>query len=99
MLMAVRASQLMQAWPAAAAMAVAGPSGDSYAMDPNGTPLRIAMVCDFFFPRLGGVEMHIWSLAQCLLRLGHRVRARMHVRPGGGVPVTPHSLGAWDDHR
>jgi phosphatidylinositol N-acetylglucosaminyltransferase subunit A len=33
----------------------------------------IAIVCDFFYPRLGGVEMHIWSLSQCLLRLGHRV--------------------------
>jgi phosphatidylinositol glycan class A protein len=31
------------------------------------------MVCDFFYPRLGGVEMHIWSLSQCLIRLGHKV--------------------------
>jgi phosphatidylinositol glycan class A protein len=31
------------------------------------------MVCDFFYPRLGGVEMHIWSLAQQLIRLGHKV--------------------------
>jgi hypothetical protein len=28
----------------------------------------IAMVCDFFYPRLGGVENHIWSLAFHLLR-------------------------------
>jgi phosphatidylinositol N-acetylglucosaminyltransferase subunit A len=34
---------------------------------------RIAMVCDFFYPRLGGVEMHIWSLSQHLLTLGHKV--------------------------
>jgi len=34
---------------------------------------RIAMVCDFFYPRMGGVEMHIWSLAQHLIRLGHKV--------------------------
>jgi len=34
---------------------------------------RIAMVCDFFFPRLGGVENHIWSLSQHLLRQGHKV--------------------------
>ena len=42
----------------------------------NGHPSkqhRIAMVCDFFYPRLGGVEMHIWSLSQHLLRLGHKV--------------------------
>ena len=33
----------------------------------------ILMVSDFFFPRLGGVEMHIWSLSQCLLSQGHKV--------------------------
>lgn len=39
---------------------------------------RIAMVCDFFFPRLGGVEMHIWSLSQHLIRLGHKVIVITH---------------------
>jgi phosphatidylinositol glycan class A protein len=34
---------------------------------------RIAFVCDFFYPRLGGVEMHIWSLSQHLMRQGHKV--------------------------
>ncbi|CAM9869731.1 unnamed protein product, partial [Ascophyllum nodosum] len=34
---------------------------------------RVCIVCDFFYPRLGGVEMHIWSLSQCLLRRGHGV--------------------------
>jgi phosphatidylinositol N-acetylglucosaminyltransferase subunit A len=32
---------------------------------------RVALVSDFFYPRLGGVEGHIWSLAQCLLARGH----------------------------
>ena len=36
-------------------------------------PFRIAIVCDFFYPRLGGVESHIFCLAQCLVRLGHKV--------------------------
>lgn len=36
------------------------------------------MVCDFFYPRLGGVETHIWSLSQCLLRRGHRVVVVTH---------------------
>lgn len=31
------------------------------------------MVCDFFYPQLGGVEFHIYHLAQNLLRLGHSV--------------------------
>ncbi len=34
---------------------------------------RIAMVCDFFYPRIGGVENHIYSLSQNLIRLGHKV--------------------------
>eukprot|EP01138_Halocafeteria_seosinensis_P008025 gb/GECG01008200.1/.p1 GENE.gb/GECG01008200.1/~~gb/GECG01008200.1/.p1 ORF type:complete len:545 (+),score=38.67 gb/GECG01008200.1/:1-1635(+) len=33
----------------------------------------VMMISDFFYPRLGGVEMHIWSLAQCLLDIGHKV--------------------------
>mmetsp|Transcript_14241 Transcript_14241/g.20038 ORF Transcript_14241/g.20038 Transcript_14241/m.20038 type:complete len:454 (+) Transcript_14241:392-1753(+) len=40
--------------------------------------LRIALVCDFFYPRLGGVEMHIWSLAQLLIRQGHKVIVITH---------------------
>jgi phosphatidylinositol glycan class A protein len=31
------------------------------------------MVSDFFYPNLGGVEMHIWCLAQCLIQRGHKV--------------------------
>jgi phosphatidylinositol N-acetylglucosaminyltransferase subunit A len=34
---------------------------------------RICMVCDFFYPNMGGVEIHIWCLSQCLLQLGHKV--------------------------
>jgi phosphatidylinositol glycan class A protein len=36
------------------------------------------MVCDFFYPRLGGVENHIWSLSQHLLRQGHKVVVITH---------------------
>lgn len=39
---------------------------------------RIAMVCDFFHPRLGGVENHIWSLSHHLLQLGHSVIVITH---------------------
>jgi phosphatidylinositol glycan class A protein len=39
---------------------------------------RIAMVCDFFWPSLGGVENHIWSLSQQLLRRGHHVIVITH---------------------
>ena len=33
----------------------------------------VAPVCDFFYPQLGGVENHIWSLAQALIRKGNKV--------------------------
>jgi hypothetical protein len=39
------------------------------------------MVCDFFYPNFGGVENHIYQLAQCLLDQGHKVaRARASAR-------------------
>ncbi|RHY46340.1 hypothetical protein DYB34_008800 [Aphanomyces astaci] len=44
--------------------------------------MRIAMCCDFFYPRLGGVEMHIWSLSQCLIRRGHKVIVITHQTDG-----------------
>ncbi|CAL9730030.1 phosphatidylinositol N-acetylglucosaminyltransferase GPI3 subunit [Monosporozyma unispora] len=34
---------------------------------------NIAMICDFFYPQLGGVEIHIYHLAQNLISLGHNV--------------------------
>lgn len=34
---------------------------------------RIAMVSDFFVPNLGGVEMHMYNVAQCLMERGHKV--------------------------
>lgn len=35
--------------------------------------LRIALMSDFFLPGLGGVEIHIYNLAQCLIARGHHV--------------------------
>ncbi|KMZ68741.1 UDP-GlcNAc: phosphatidylinositol N-acetylglucosaminyltransferase subunit A, family GT4 [Zostera marina] len=39
---------------------------------------RILMVSDFFYPNFGGVENHIYSLSQCLLKLGHKVVVMTH---------------------
>ncbi|GAV55190.1 hypothetical protein ZYGR_0AS05140 [Zygosaccharomyces rouxii] len=39
---------------------------------------NVAMVCDFFYPQLGGVEFHIFHLAQNLLQLGHSVVVITH---------------------
>ena len=34
---------------------------------------RICFSSDFFYPSIGGVEMHQYQLAQCLIELGHKV--------------------------
>ncbi|KAK4604653.1 hypothetical protein RGQ29_012927 [Quercus rubra] len=39
---------------------------------------RILMVSDFFYPKFGGVENHIYLLSQCLLKLGHKVVVMTH---------------------
>lgn len=68
-------------------------NGESKKPQKNVAPqrkFRIAMCCDFFYPRLGGVEMHIWSLSQCLIRQGHKVVIITHAvddpreQQGGG---------------
>ncbi|CAI5440611.1 unnamed protein product [Caenorhabditis angaria] len=38
----------------------------------------IALVSDFFCPNAGGIETHIYFLAQCLLDLGHKVIVITH---------------------
>ena len=35
--------------------------------------LSILMVSDFLYPNAGGVENHIYQLAQCLISRGHKV--------------------------
>ena len=32
------------------------------------------MICDYFFPKVGGVESHIYSLAEALAQLNHKAR-------------------------
>uniref|UniRef100_A0A1I7U5J9 phosphatidylinositol N-acetylglucosaminyltransferase n=1 Tax=Caenorhabditis tropicalis TaxID=1561998 RepID=A0A1I7U5J9_9PELO len=41
-------------------------------------PYSIALVSDFFCPNAGGVETHIYFLAQCLINMGHRVIVITH---------------------
>jgi phosphatidylinositol glycan class A protein len=40
---------------------------------PPNERLCICLVSDFFYPRMGGVELHQFCLAQGLIRLGHKV--------------------------
>ena len=37
-----------------------------------------SMVSDFFYPKMGGVEEHIFNLSQCLLMRGHKVIVLTH---------------------
>lgn len=57
--------------------------------------LTICLVCDFFYPRLGGVEVHIYQLSAALIRRGckviiitHHYKNRQGIRyMGNGVKV------------
>lgn len=31
------------------------------------------MISDFFYPNMGGVEMHLYQLSQCLIKRGNKV--------------------------
>lgn len=42
-------------------------------MSKSAKKYSILFVCDFFLPNLGGVEMHIYSLALSLIERGHKV--------------------------
>lgn len=56
----------------------------------------ICIVSDFFFPNMGGVEMHIWYLSQCLLRLGHKVVVVTHAYgKRQGVRYMTHGLKVY----
>lgn len=48
------------------------------AITQSDTPYRILMVSDFFHPNTGGVETHIYQLAQCLIARGHTVIVLTH---------------------
>ncbi|KWU41363.1 transferase [Rhodotorula sp. JG-1b] len=47
----------------------------------SSSSLNIALASDYFFPKVGGVESHIYSLAQALAKRGHRVVVITHAYP------------------
>nr|SVE83043.1 EOG090X0515 [Daphnia magna] len=67
----------------------------------------ICMVSDFFYPNLGGVESHIFTLSQCLIKLGHKVVVITHsygnrvgvryMTNGLKAVFTDHSLNGFAD--
>ena len=40
--------------------------------------VNVCMISDFFYPSMGGVENHVYQLAQCLLMQGHKVVVVTH---------------------
>lgn len=44
----------------------------------DGGPQSVLMVSDFFLPNTGGVELHMYSLAQRLIQRGHKVTVLTH---------------------
>jgi glycosyltransferase involved in cell wall biosynthesis len=58
-------------------------------------PLRIALISDWFHPRVGGIEVHLRGLAEGLVRAGHQpqvITATPGPTEGYGFPV--HRLAA-----
>ena len=49
--------------------------------------MRIALVCDWFLPRVGGIEAHLGDLARELARAGHSVDVLTPMPPDGGLPA------------
>lgn len=57
---------------------------------------RVLLVSDFFLPNAGGVEVHIYALAQCLIARGHAVCVLTRAYGArGGVRVLTNGLRVY----
>jgi phosphatidylinositol N-acetylglucosaminyltransferase subunit A len=58
---------------------------------------NVLLVSDFFYPGLGGVEMHIYQLGQCLMERGHMVvvMSNMYNRERVGVRYMTNGLKVY----
>ncbi|GAA5869618.1 hypothetical protein JCM8547_005087 [Rhodosporidiobolus lusitaniae] len=58
--------------------------------------LNIALISDYFFPKIGGVESHIYCLAQTLAKRNHRVVVITHAYPPrNGVRWLPNGVKVY----
>lgn len=48
------------------------------------------MISDFFYPNMGGVENHIYQLAQCLIARGHKVTLHIFTHTHCTCTHNPH---------
>ncbi|GAA5887490.1 hypothetical protein JCM16303_003435 [Sporobolomyces ruberrimus] len=59
-------------------------------------PLNIALISDYFYPKVGGVESHIYALAQSLVKRNHRVIVITHAYPPRcGVRWLPNGIKVY----
>jgi phosphatidylinositol glycan class A protein len=59
-------------------------------------PLNVALICDYFFPKVGGVESHIYSLACALAKLSHSVVIITHAYPPrSGIRHLPYGIKVY----
>ncbi|GAA5999057.1 phosphatidylinositol N-acetylglucosaminyltransferase subunit A/GPI3 [Rhodotorula paludigena] len=66
------------------------------ARPPRRRPLNICLISDYFFPKAGGVESHIYCVAQSLLKRNHRVVVVTHAYPPrNGVRWLPNGLKVY----
>ncbi|GAA5907873.1 phosphatidylinositol N-acetylglucosaminyltransferase SPT14 [Sporobolomyces salmoneus] len=62
----------------------------------NGSTLNIALISDYFYPKVGGVESHIYALAQSLAKRHHRVVVITHAYPPRcGVRWLPNGIKVY----
>lgn len=69
-----------------------------FCMHPTDTRAHstVSMICDFFYPNMGGVENHVYYLSECLLRLGHKVVIVTHTYGDRqGIRWLPHRLKVY----
>ncbi|GAA6010786.1 hypothetical protein JCM11491_002945 [Sporobolomyces phaffii] len=59
-------------------------------------PLNVALISDYFYPKVGGVESHIYALAQSLAKRKHRVVVITHAYPPrSGVRWLPNGVKVY----
>ena len=58
--------------------------------------MRVALVCDWFLPRMGGIELHLRDLAIAYAGTGNGVRARRYARSAYALaPMNPYVINAY----
>ncbi|KAK4046192.1 Phosphatidylinositol N-acetylglucosaminyltransferase GPI3 subunit [Microbotryomycetes sp. JL201] len=66
-------------------------------LSPGERPLNVALISDYFYPKVGGVESHIYSLAGSLAQLDHKAHAHRSIRfRASGVRHLPFGIKVYN---